>query len=299
MLGMHLESAAARGLEMVEKDCHGGEPGAVICGLGPSIQKPGVMRQVRNYVRRGYTVFGIKEAITYLLGKGIAVRYSASMDPGAQQVAKTPVHDGVIYCLASSCHPALFDHLLDAGAEVRVYHSACGYVRHEMAPGFVIDLTDQQKAIVAGQFELSTDDGCEFSPVCVAAKPEMAVYDALFGCADVMCGGFTVGNRALALAQYMGFRDLVMAGCDFGWRVVDGDDYYAGFVTRAPLDETFQVDDGKVDGKPWKTRPDLLGSAADIAHKIIDGQVTVLGDSLAVALAKRGRDYVDQVAQVV
>lgn len=270
-LGAHLEAAAARGLPMVAPDCHGGAPGAVICALGPSIEHRHVLRAVRGYAGRGYNLFGIKEAITHLRARGLKVAYGVNMDPGAQEVERTPVYRNVVYCLASSCHPRLYDHVLAGGAKPLVYHSACGYCRHRLEPGFVLDLNEHQKAIVQGVFELATDDGLAFSPVCVAQVPEMAVYKALFGRGDVMIGGYTVANRALALAQYMGFEDIVLAGADFGWRQKSQDNYYAAFVSARPVDETFAVDDGRVDGEPWVTRPDLLASAVDVARKIIAG----------------------------
>jgi hypothetical protein len=48
------------------------------------------------------------------------------MDPDEKQIAKTPLVDGVTYCLASSCSPKLFDYVLEAGHRVEVFHSACG-----------------------------------------------------------------------------------------------------------------------------------------------------------------------------
>ena len=116
-----------------------------------------------------------------------------------------------------------------------------------------------------------------------------------------MCGGFTVANRALALAAYMGLPKLVMAGCDFGWRgeQSDGDArYYADFVKSKPIDQVFMSDHGKVDGRPWMSRPDMVASAQDIARRIKSGQVEVWGDSLAVSLSKFSDEKLESVCKI-
>lgn len=286
-LGRHIESAARRGLPLVEKDRHAGEPGAIICCPAPSLETPETIAAVKAYAERGYRIFGIKDAIRFCRDQGLEVAYSANMDPGTADIARTPVFEGVTYCLASSCHPALFDHVLDGGGRVEVYHSACGYQRREQVPGFVIDLPPAQSAVVQGTYEMQTADDLAFCPVMVRAQDECSVYRDLFGCGDVMIGGFTVANRASALASYMGFKDLVLAGADFGWRAERGDIYYASFVAAEPADRQFMSDSGSIDGRPWKTRADLLASAVDVAKKVKKGEITVLGDSLANAIARK------------
>jgi hypothetical protein len=295
-LGDYIRAAAARGLPLIERDSHTEARGAVVCGLGGSLQKPSVLRQVRAKAKAGWRVFALKEAIGFLREKNIPVHYSVNMDPTTREVPRTPVHEGVTYCLASSCHPELYDSIISQGGDARVYHSACGYTKIKFDPGFVMELTDQQKSIVLGNFVYATDDGCEFCPVAVGVVDEVAHYRELFGNGDTMCGGFTVGNRAVALAHYMGFPHILAAGLDFGWR--DGGTYYAEFCKAEPLRDVFMHDDGKVDGRPWHTRPDLLASAVDLARKARRGMVTIIGDSLAASLAKRDDEYLDRVAVV-
>ena len=295
-LGRHISSAAERRLPMVEKNCLATARGAVICGLGPSLQKPAVLNQVRQYAKRGWIVFGLKEALTFLAENRIRPHYSANMDPTVHEVGRTPVLDGVTYCLASSCHPDLYDHVLGRGGAVQVFHSACGYVETKCDPGFLIDLGADQQAVVLGEYGLSTTEGYDFSPIVVARLDEVAVYRRQYPNADTMCGGFTVGNRAVALAKYMGVEKIVVAGLDFGWR--DGEAYYAEFCRAAPLRDVLMHDDGKVDGRPWHTRPDLLASAKDIALRVKAGEVVVLGDSLAASLAKHDEDYIQGICRI-
>ncbi len=301
-LGKHIAYAASLNLPMPVEGSHRDSPGALIVAQGPTVQGRGVLGWIRRYANKGYTVFGIKESIAWLEDKGITVHYSVAMDPMEYQVGRTPVYPHVTYCIASSCHPKLFDHVLAGGAKVMVFHSACGWVEKLFQPGLMFSLGGDQMAVVPGQMEMKTTEGNSFSPVCMSVRDEVTVYRGAFPSADVMIGGFTVGNRALGLAKYMGFENVVMAGMDFGWRDdgtgEDGKLRYASFVKYAGLKDLFMNDKGRVDGKPWRTRPDLLASAVDVAKHIKKGQVKVLGDSLANAFAKKDDDYLDKVVRI-
>lgn len=297
-LGPHIASAAARNLPMVEKDCHLGQR-AVICSTGPSILDKKVQKRVRKMAKRGDVVFALKESIPLLKDQGIPVKYSVSMDPGSdRQVARTPVDFDVTYCIASSCHPALFDHVLAGGAKVQVFHSACGHAEPYYQPGVFLQIGAEVFDVVEGEYEFKTMDGVSFCPVVPMLKGEIDVYrEAGFTSLAVMEGGFTVTNRALALTKFMGFRHVTMAGTDFGWRNKGGS-HYASIVKVPAHDDTHMSDHGVVDGTEWFTRPDQLASAADVAKRIQRGEVTVLGDSLAVALSKKPASFVEDVVRI-
>ncbi len=292
----HIKMTAALGLPMVERDCHADARGAVICGMGHSLETPSVLRQVRAAAKKGWLIFGIKAAMTYLRDKGIKTDYSVAMDPQARQIEKTPVYTDVIYCMASSCHPEFFRHLLDHGCDVRVFHSACGAKEHFMAPGFVIDLNDKQKCIFASQIEMRTDDGFDFCPVCVAERDEVGIYQEYFTDQLTVQGGFTVANRAIGLCELMGIKKIALAGCDFGWR--DNKSFYAGHFDGKPLDELFLNDKGRIDGKQWHARADMIASAVEVAKLIQDGRVEVWGDSLAASCAKWPRDKMKEICEI-
>lgn len=296
--GRHIVANAQRGLPMVPRDRHADDKGVVIAAPGPSLNTDDVFDRVRDYVNDGYHVLAIKEAITYCRDNGIHVDYSANMDPTRVEVERTPVYPDVTYCLASSCHPDLYDHILDNGGRVEVYHSACGYTHVQFDPGFVIDVGPKDRAVFLGEYEFQTQTGASFCPVACGKVDEVSFYQRHYPHGDTMCGGFTVANRALALCRYMGFPHVVMAGTDFGWRRAETDTYYADFVTAEPVDKCFMSDEGKVDGYAWRTRPDLLASAVDVAKKIKIGEVDVLGDSLAVALSKCDDDYIERICRI-
>lgn len=295
-LSKHIKMNASLGLPMVEQGCHAEARGAVICGMGHSLETPAVLRRIRAAVKKGWLIFGIKAAMAYLLEKGIKTDYSVAMDPQTRQIGKTPILENVIYCMASSCHPEFFRHLLDKGCDVRIFHSACGAKERFMSPGFVLDLTDKQKCIFCSKIEMQTDDGYPFSPVCVAERDEVGIYAEHFSHCLTVQGGFTVANRAIGLCEMMGIKKIVLAGCDFGWR--DNKSFYAKHFEGKPLDELFLNDHGRIDGKPWHSRADMIASAVEIAKLIQDGRVKVWGDSLAVSCAKWPRDKLKEICEI-
>lgn len=291
-----IKHSASLNLPMVEKDCHAGEK-CIIVGTGPNLKNKTVFRQIKA-LAKDHVVIALKEAVGYLKSKGIKVTYSVAMDPGGErQIARTPPCLDVIYCVASSCHPDFYNHLIDAGCEVRVFHSACGQGEASFDKGMLVQASNDEFSIVEGEFVLTTaNTGNEFCPVVGMVKQEIEIYSGLFKNADVMCGGFTVTNRALALVNYMGFHIPKMAATDFGWRK-EGGSHYCNIVKVATHDDKYMTDASAVDGKPWYTKPDQLASAVDVAKKIRAGEVEVLGDSLAVALSKRDDNFLEEIVK--
>jgi len=294
----HFHHAASLNLKHCEKNRHEGEK-CLIVGTGPTIKNKTVMRQIRNLAVT-HTVIGLKEAVGYLKSKGVNPTYSVSMDPGGKrQVDRTPPDKSVIYCVASACHPTFFDHLIEAGCEVHVFHSATGQAAPVYDKGMMVDAGCGITSFVEGEFICKTlYDEYEFCPLIGTMKQEIQIYGELFdGYCDVMCGGFTVTNRALALVNYFGFSDIVMAATDFGWRR-EGGSHYADIVKVDAYDNQYFSDGGQTDGKPWYTKVDQLSSAIDVARKIKAGEVTVLGDTLPGALSKKDDGFLEAIMQM-
>jgi len=293
-----IEYSASLGLPVVEKGSNAGEK-CLIVSTGPTLKNKEVLRSIKHYAKT-HTVIALKESIPYLKSKGVKVSYSVAMDPGGQrQITRTPIDKDVIYCVASSCNIEFFDYLLDAGCEIKVFHSACGQGAPSYEKGMLVQIGEDEFSLVEGEYVLTTmGDGYEVCPIVGMVKQEIEIYKELFnGYADVMCGGFTVTNRALALAKYMGFEEIVMAGTDFGWRK-EGGSHYSDLVAVETHDDQYMTDQGVVDGTPWFTKPDQLASAVDVAKKIKEGGVTVLGDSLAVALSKRDDEFLRELVKI-
>ncbi len=249
----HIASAAARGLPVVEFGRHSGARGAVVCGSGPSLLKPAVLRELREYQRKKWVFIACKESIRLLSERGFDLTYSVSMDPAEHQVEKTKLVEGITYLLAVSCNPVLFDHCLSAGNNVELFMSACG-ARDEERGMCEVDLYRHY-------------------------WPDMDL--------PVMEGGYNVLNRAVVLAFWLGFRRVVVAGGDFGARDPERAYYAPGAQGKAGNEGAWLTDHGKLDGTPWFTKADLMASAGHLALQIKAGApVKVLGDSVTNALLR-------------
>jgi hypothetical protein len=200
-----------------------------------------------------WQLWGLKQALTVLMQAGIPPGATVAMDPDPGQATKYPRVVGVTYWLASSCDPALFDHL--AGHDVRVFHSATGW--HGHAPDMV---TGERRDL-----------------------GELDLYRRAWGRGDCVVGGYTVVNRALGLAKYLGAGEVRLFGTPFGWR--EGTRYYADGVDGAAGNAGTDLRVELPGERPWLTRPDLLASALHVAMVLRTGEVTVAGSSLAVDLA--------------
>lgn len=262
-LPMNIEYSASLKLPTLQRDIHRKAPGFIICGTGPTLLEPKTLKDIRRFSRQGFIVIAVKQAIRLLKEQEIKVHYSFAMDPGAAQLKKTPIDKEVNYIVASSCHPAMFDYLTEAGCKITVVHSACGATKGNMAEMNI--------------YEKYYPDFCHVE--------------------DVMSGGYTVVNRAVHAAEYMGARQIIIAGAPFGWR--EGTEYYAKSITEAASNATGPTlgDNGSVDGKLWFTKADLLPSAVSLAKKAKKnpGKFIFLGDSLAKGLEKKDENFLQQI----
>ena len=147
-------------------------------------------------------------------------------------------------------------------------------------------------------FKHLLDGGMEveiFHSAC-GAKNEIQLYHQHFGDTTVAEGGYTVANRAYAAMTILGFKRRIMAGCPFGWR--EGQQYYAEGVKGQPGNSGPPFEDkGKIDGRAWYTKLDLMTSAQDLALRVKKGELEIIGDSLVASLAKHDEAYIRSVAE--
>jgi hypothetical protein len=107
-------------------------------------------------------------------------------------------------------------------------------------------------------------------------------------------GGYTVVNRACSLAFELGAPKVFVAGAQFGWR--EGQGYYPPGIDYKAGNSGPVLSDrkGLIDGRPWHTKLDLLGSAEHVAALVRAGRAEVIGDSVAAGLAKHPPEWVRQ-----
>lgn len=257
----HILQASQRGLELAR---HGELQGArvAVAATGPTLtaKRLGELRQLAAH---GWQIWALKEAMTVLTAADVPVHATVAMDPDAGQRAKYPRAPGVTYWLASSCAPELFDHL--AGLDVRIYHSATGWLG-----------------------KVPHRETGEMVQIC-----EIHLYRYAYERADCIVGGYTVSNRALGLAKYLGADEVRLFGTPFGWRPEGG--YYAQGVTGAAGNQGHDLRIDLPGDRSWLTRPDLCASAIHVAIAIRAGDCSVAGDSLAGAIARQPDDLLHRL----
>jgi hypothetical protein len=262
-LWMNIKYSASLNIPFAEKDSLKDVRGVVVCGTAPTLVQATSIRGIQKLQKLGYLICAVKQAINILKEYDIQPDFSVAMDPGERQIKKTPLDPNVVYYVASSCHPRMFNYLIKSGAEVRIFHSACGAQKDNL---YEMEL-----------YKKHFPDHCSLK--------------------DVASGGYTVVNRAISLCEYLGAKKIAIAGAPFGWR--EGDDYYAPTVTEPAGNASGPTlnDKKRIDGKLWFTKADLLPSAISVARKAKKEpeKFSFIGDSLAASLAKKSDTFLDRI----
>ena len=100
-----------------------------ICGAGPSL------KEQYKIVRKADHVWGCNRAANYLSDWGWKLTHAFGIDAGTgmfEDCWLDPPKVSEQYLLATSVHPRLVDHILEAGNDVRLFHSVRGGVKDEM-----------------------------------------------------------------------------------------------------------------------------------------------------------------------
>ncbi len=111
------------GERLFKKDLYPRHDGRIcIVGFGPSL------RQTWNYLLTERRAFGAKimsvsGAHDFLVDRGIVPDYHAEVDPREHKCffTRTP-HPDITYWIASCCHPALIDNLIEHGSKLSLWH---------------------------------------------------------------------------------------------------------------------------------------------------------------------------------
>lgn len=247
--------------EMARKNTFLGQTLA-LCGAGPSLDP----KQVRGVNH----VWGCNSALPWLVRQGVDVSAGVGIDqtPGLLREWSSP--PDVTYYVASTCDPDLIAHLQAHNRRIVWFHNFVGW-------GSQAD--------------------------------EMDYYDQRWPEGFILGSGATVVPRSVALAAWMGFERIDVHGADCaldGSRVPDNaglEQMIDGLVAHANGEtarEAFGspvLMQGEVNGRIWRSRPDLLMAAVDLAKLVQKhpGHVRLIGDTLAVALQSKGDEYLNEV----
>ena len=209
-------------------------------------------------------VFGCNSALTYLADKGQRVTGGVSVDQTDVMLRDWANPPDVPLFVASTCNPALITHLTKLGRDLRFFHNFVGFDTAKDA----IDNTKEE-----------FDYYCEHWP-----------NNTIF-----VGSGMTVVSRFLAACPILGFERIDVYGvdCCFG----EDDIAHANGESAETAYGLPIIQEGVINGRTYRTRPDMLMEAVIIAKmvKMSQGRVRLMGDTLPVALLGKSDEFLDSV----
>ena len=124
----------------------------------------------------------------------------------------------------------------------------------------------------------------------IGFEGEEELYRLLYPPAPMVGSGLNVVNRSIPLAVFMGYQTIYLVGadCALGRR----DTMHAGETTA----ETGIILRGKVGGRRWATKPDMLASACDLVRqkREMGERLQFVGDTLPKALQDKDDAFLDR-----
>lgn len=174
-----------------------------ICGAGPSL---------RDYVTspQPYTdqVWACNSAIRFLKSKNMRVTHAFGIDQGEAMIDDwTPLYD-VTYLIASSVHPKLVKYLRTNNRRIRWFHNFLGLHDPEgwtPPPGCMVCLGTPER-----HEEVQATYPHEAKPISY----EMWLYQNIFASSCVPAYGLNSVARAIGVALYVGFDQILVYGSD-------------------------------------------------------------------------------------
>lgn len=161
--------------------------------------------------------------------------------------------------------------------------NAVHYLASTCDPELVMHLTDRGREVVFFHNHVGFSDN------------EHEYYSEYWPPSLMLGEGSISVARFIGLAMWMGFQriDIYGADCAFG----EGDIAHVNGETAAEAWGAPTLMEGNIDGRTWRTRPDMLMGAVDIARKAkrSEGRIRLIGDTLPVALLGHEDSYLDQI----
>jgi len=126
----------------------------------------------------------------------------------------------------------------------------------------------------------------------VGFEGEEELYKLLYAPAPLVGSGLNVVNRSIPLAIFMGYETIYVIGADCA--LGKNDSFHVGETTP----ETGIILRGKVNGKRWATKPDMLASACDLVRQKWDRgeRLQLMGDTLPNALVDKDEAFLIRCA---
>jgi hypothetical protein len=118
----------------------------------------------------------------------------------------------------------------------------------------------------------------------VGSQDEARLYRTIWPSSVMVGDGLNSVNRAMCLAQYMGYKSVTVLGADGA--LAAGDVMHANGDGPLAHGATAVIMEGVINGRTWSTKPDMIFSAVQMAKMAgkAFSRYRVIGDTLASAL---------------
>jgi hypothetical protein len=132
-----------------------------------------------------------------------------------------------------------------------------------------------------------------FHSVRGGVEDEFQLYAAFFPPAPIAGEGLNAVNRAIVLADWLGYKRIFVCGAD---NALKGDEFYADGGNHPNHDDGAVYLKGEVHGRKWTTTPDMLMSATNLARMSwrYGSRVELVGNTLPRALARTSDEFLDR-----
>jgi hypothetical protein len=266
----------------------------VICGAGPSLRDT-----ADKWIPRGDQVWGCNSALTWLHNNGYPVTHGFTVDQTAHMLLEWESAPDVEYLIATTVHPHLTDHLVNQGRRVRFFNN---YVGIREKP---VKWADQYGVEKSMEFE-DWMYVSNFAPTLRAGS------------------GLNATTRAIDVAMFMGFKEIIILGADCAMRAKrrcpagvghgspehlqwlrDDVEMHADGGNALASDATATTFEADIDGRYWLTKPDMAITAnwlVQMKQKIetqTDVKVRIIGDTLPKAIMNKPEAWRDRLPNLV
>ena len=212
-------------------------------------------------------IFACNSALPYLVDQGVPVTAGVAIDQTLELLEEWKDAPDVPYFVATTCHPKVIRRLREHGRQVIFFHNFVGFSN-------------------------------EFEWYCRHWPPTLMVGQ-----------GYTVVDRFLGAADWLGFTHVDVYGADHAFRgnpergtpAGDEDVTHADGTLAASAYVNPLILEGEIDGRVWRTRPDMLIAAVHLARRVRDsgGKIRLMGDTLPGALLDKDDAFLDEVCKVL
>lgn len=260
----------------------------ILCGAGPSLRDHA--DEYCKNIDANVDVWGCNSAAIWLHEHGYDVTHGFTVDQTPEMVVEWLTAPPMEYLVASSVHPHLTRHLIDAGRQTRFFHNYVGIDKPKVAyDGRAMDYEDWMY--------------CALYPESVRAG-----------------SGLNAVTRAIDVAYYMGYETITVLGADCALRtksplpegakvgspehikwLQEETEMHADGGHAMASGATAMTITGEIDGREWTTKPDMIITAVFIVKmkQKMGERLRLVGDTLPAALVDKDDTFLKRLPMLV